>query len=97
MKIYLVSIIYTYPDERMSKRFEAFEDKDSAKKYFDEFKQVVIDDLLELEGFEDVDELFNYYEETYDYDTLWGYLAPEGTIEFELEIEELNLLTWKEN
>ena len=66
MKIYLVSVIYAYPDERMSKRFEAFKDKDSAKKYFDEFKQIVIDDLLELEGFEDVDELFNYYEENDD-------------------------------
>ena len=97
MKIYLVSVIYAYPDERMSKRFEVFEDKDSAKKYFNEFKQAVIDDLLELEDLEDVDELFNYYEETYDYDTLWGYLAPDCTVELELEIEELDLLTWKEN
>lgn len=97
MKVYLVSKIYCYSDEVMNKDFEVFTDKDSALKYFEEVKESIIEDLIELEDVEDTDELFNIYEETYNYKSIWGYLSPDCTTEFELEIHDLDLLSWKEN
>ena len=65
MKVYLVSKIHCYTDEAMSKDFEVFTDKDSALKYFEEIKESIIEDLMELEDIEDRDELFNIYEESF--------------------------------
>lgn len=97
MKIYLVSEICAFSDERMCKSFEVFETKEAALEYKEAVKEARIIDLLDLEGLEDEDELFEIYEETYDYEFCWGYLSPDCTEEFELEITELDLLTWKEN
>lgn len=97
MKIYLVSEVYSFSDERMYKKFEVFETKEAALEYKEAVKEAIIIDLLNLENLEDEDELFEIYEETYDYESCWGYLNPDCSEEFELEITELNLLTWKEN
>lgn len=97
MKGYLVSSIYCYTDERMNKDFAIFYDKESAMEYFNELRASIIADLMDYEDIEDEDELFNMYEETYDYTFLWGYLSPDSTTEYELEITELDLMSWKEN
>ena len=96
MKIYLVSEIYSYTDERMTKEFQIFYDKESAIEYKEAVKEAIILDLMEYADVEDEDELFQFYEITYDYDTLWGYLSPDCTTEFELEVTELDILSWKE-
>ena len=96
MKIYLVSEIYSYTDERMSKEFQIFYDKESAIEYKEAVKEAIISDLMEYVDVEDEDELFQFYEITHDYDTLWGYLSPDCTTEFELEVTELDILSWKE-
>ena len=96
-KVYLVASIYCYSDERMNKDFEIFYDKESAIEYFEELRSSIIADLMDREDITDEDELFSLYDETYDYTFLWGYLSPDGTTEYELEIIELNLMSWKEN
>ena len=49
MKIYLVSEIYSFSDERMSKKFEVFETKEAALEYKEAVKEAIIMDLLDLE------------------------------------------------
>lgn len=96
MKIYLVSEIHSYTDECMTKEFQIFYDKESAIEYKEAVKEAIILDLMEYVDAEDEDELFQFYEITHDYDTLWGYLSPDCTTEFELEVTELDILSWKE-
>ena len=96
MKIYLVSEIYSYTDDRMTKEFQIFYDKESAIEYKEAVKEAIISDLMEYAEVEDEDELFQFYEITNDYDTLWGYLSPDCTTEFELEVTELDLLQWNQ-
>ena len=96
MKIYLVSEIYSYTDDRMIKEFQIFYDKESAIEYKEAVKEAIISDLMEYADVKDEDELFQFYEITHDYNTLWGYLSPDCTTEFELEVTELDILSWKE-
>ena len=96
MKIYLVSEIYSYTDDRMTKEFQIFYDKESAIEYKEAVKEAIISDLMEYADVKDEDELFQFYEITNDYDILWGYLSPDCTTEFELEVTELDILSWKE-
>lgn len=98
MKVYLVSHIQCWSDEAMDKRFQLFQTKEDAIQYKEELKTAIIEDLLEYYEARDEDDLFsNWCEETYDYEWCWGYLNSDGTHEVEIEIDELDILTWKEN
>lgn len=97
MKVYLVAEVYCYSDEAMDKRFEVFSDKNSAIAYMNEVRETIILDLIDYNDYEDENELWSCYEQTFNYETSWGYLSPDCTTEYELEIYELDLLQWKEN
>ena len=96
-KVYLVSHIQCWNDEAMSKSFQLFNTKKDAVKYKNELKDSIIADLIDYYGARDKDDLFNNWcEETYDYECCWGYLNSDGSHEVEIEVNELDILSWKE-
>ena len=97
-KIYLVSYIQCWNDQAMEKNFQLFNTKEDAIKYKDELKATIIADLIDYYEVEDEDELFGgrWCEETYDYECCWGYLDSDYSHEVEIEVDELDILSWKE-
>ncbi len=96
-KIYLVSHIQCWTDQAMEKSFQLFNTKEDAIQYKNELKAAIIADLMDYYEAENYDELFTRWcEETYDYECCWGYLNGDGTHEVEIEVDELDILSWKE-
>ena len=98
MKVYLVSHIKCWTDQAMEKDFQLFQTKEDALEYLNVLKTAIIDDLIDYYEAKDEDDLFrNCCEETYNYEDVWGYLSGDCTLEVEIEVNELNILSWKEN
>ncbi len=96
-KIYLVSYIQCWNDQDMEKEFHLFNTKEDAIRYKDELKETIIADLMDYYDAMDQDDLFrNWCEETCDYECCWGYLSEDCTKEVEIEVDELDILSWKE-
>ena len=96
-KVYLVSHIQCWNDQAMDKQFQLFNTREDAIRYKNELKDAIIEDLLDYYEAKDYDDLFgNWCEETHDYDFCWGYLDADGTHEVEIEVTELDILSWKE-
>ena len=97
MKVYLVSYVRCYTDEAMEKTFQLFNSKEDAIRYKNELKSAIITDLIEYNDARDEADLFeNHIEQTYDYECCWGYLNSDCTTEVEIEVDELDILSWKE-
>lgn len=96
-KLYLVSYIQCWSDQAMEKSFQLFSTKEDAIRYKNELKATIIADLMNYYDAEDQNDLFsNWCEETHDYECCWGYLSDDGTHEVEIEVDELDILSWKE-
>ena len=96
-KVYLVSHVQCWNDQAMDKSFQLFNTKEDAIRYKNELKDAIVEDLLDYYGAKDYDDLFNHWcEETFDYERCWGYLNGDCTHEVEIEVDELDILSWKE-
>ena len=96
-KVYLVSHIQCWNDQAMDKSFQLFNTKEDAIAYKNELKTAIIADLIEYYEARDEDDLFSHWcEETYNYECCWGYLNSDSTHEVEIEVDELDILSWKE-
>lgn len=96
-KVYLVSHIQCWNDQAMDKSFQLFNTKEDAIAYKNELKAAIIADLIEYYEAQNEDDLFNNWcEETYNYECCWGYLNSDSTHEVEVEVDELDILSWKE-
>jgi hypothetical protein len=96
-KVYLVSHVQCWNDQAMEKNFQLFNTKEDAVAYKNELKAAIIADLIEYYEARDEDDLFNNWcEEKYDYECCWGYLNSDYTHEVEVEVDELDILSWKE-
>ena len=96
-KVYLVSYIQCWNDQAMDKQFQLFNTREDAIKYKNELKDAIIEDLLNYYEAKDYDDLFNNWcEETCDYECCWGYLNEDCTHEVDIEVDELDIFSWKE-
>ena len=96
-KVYLVSHVKCWNDQAMVKNFQLFNTREDAIRYKNELKDAIIEDLLDYYEAKDYDDLFNNWcEETCDYECCWGYLNEDGSHEVEIEVDELDILSWKE-
>ena len=96
-KAYLVSYVRCWSDQPMEKEFHLFNTKEDAIEYKNELKAAIIADLIDYYEARDENDLFNNWcEETYDYECCWGFLNEYSTKEVEIEVDELDILSWKE-
>jgi hypothetical protein len=95
MKVYLLSKVDCYTDESMQKEHLLFSTFEEACVYKEELVKAIKADLMEHYEVENEDELYDMIDITSDNDWIWGYLNCDCTHEVEVEIEELDVMTFK--
>lgn len=95
MKVYLLSKIDCYSDENMKKEHLVFSTFEEACVYKEELVKAIKADLMDYYDAEDEDELYDIINITSNNDWIWGYLDCDCTHEVEIEIEELDVMTFK--
>ncbi len=94
MKVYLVSEIICFMDERMNKRFEVFKTKEDAIEYKEWLIEEWIADLADVNFCEEED-VEDFIHINYNSPCLWGFTNEDCSEEVEIEITELDLLSIK--
>lgn len=89
-KIYLVSEVQCFNDERMCKRFSSHKSKEDAIKQFEQLKSLWNHELCDYYDCTN-DELEEWIEITCDEWYLFSWLSSDGCTEVEIEITELEL------
>ena len=93
MKVYLVSKVICWSDEKMEKDFHCFSDIETALSFKDRLVDLYIAEQCDIYDCEhnDLELLENYLDVTHNGKMLFATLSCDGTEELEIEVTELEL------